>query len=89
MKIGGHLLYWKNLSTGLRRETDISFPLNVVALSERKTYCKVEGKVARQLGMNDGQVLLVGCGIGRVDGLHGHVEAQNEVVEIEAETYAI
>lgn len=46
VKTGGHLPYWKNLSTGLRRETDISFPLTAAVLSERKTYCKVEGKVA-------------------------------------------
>ena len=49
----------------------------------------MEGEVARQFGVDDGQVSTLGGGVGWVDGFHAHVEAKDEVVEIESESKPI
>ena len=55
---------------------------------EGETYREVEGEVALEVGMDDGEMLTLG-GIGRVDGLHAAVETENEVVKVEADAQTI
>lgn len=56
--------------------------------SEWHAYRKVKCKVAIESRMKDGEMLF-GIGMYRVNSLHTHVEAQNKVVKIEAETQTI
>ena len=51
--------------------------------SEGQAYSKVQAAVARQVGMDDG--IMVACvRVGGVYGLHASIEAQDEIVEVEA-----
>lgn len=54
---------------------------------ERQTDSKVDREVALEVGVDDG--IMLGTRVGRVDGLHTTIEAEDEVVEIEAKTKAI
>ena len=48
----------------------------------------MEGEIAAELRVNDGEMLLLG-GIGGVDSLHTHVEANNEIVEVQTDAQTI
>ena len=49
----------------------------------------MEGKVALETGMDNGKMFVVINLEGRIDSLHAEVEADDEIVEVEAETHAI
>ena len=48
----------------------------------------MKGKVATELWMEDGE-MLAAVAVDGIDGLHTHVEAEDEIVEIEAEAQAV
>ena len=48
----------------------------------------MEGEIAAELRVNDGEMLLLG-GIGGVDSLHTHVEANNEIVKVQTDAQTI
>ena len=48
----------------------------------------MEGEVAAEVGMHNGVMLTV-IVVGRIDRLHTHVEAQDEVIEVEAQPQAV
>ena len=56
--------------------------------SEGKSYGEMELEVAAEAGMQDG-IMLVGVAVGGIDGLHTHVETQDEVVEVEAQAQTV
>ena len=55
---------------------------------EGETYSEVEGEVALEVGMDDGEMLTLG-GVGGVDGFHAAVETEDEIVKVEADAQAI
>ena len=55
-----------------------------VFLLERQAYGEVEGKVAFEAGMKKGEMLLVVSLEGGIDGFHTQVEADDEIVEVQA-----
>ena len=57
-------------------------------MSEGKSDCEVQCKVALEVRMNDDVVVGSG-GCGGVDSLHASVETQDEVVEIESESQSV
>ena len=48
----------------------------------------MEGEVAAPAGMEDGVMVLVVV-VGRIDRLHGTVEAEDEIAEVEAQAEAV
>ncbi len=57
-------------------------------MSERHTDGEMEGEVAAPTGMEDGIMVLVVV-VGRIDRLHGTVEAEDEIAEVEAQAEAV
>ena len=48
----------------------------------------MEGEIALEFGMDDGEMLALGC-VGRIDGLHTAIETENEIIQVEANAKAI
>ena len=46
---------------------------------EGETYGEVEGEISLEFGMDDGEMLALGC-VGRIDGLHTAIETENEII---------
>ena len=57
--------------------------------SEWKAHCEVEGEVATEVRTCDWEVFPSVGLVGGIDCFHAHVEAQDEVVEIESETESV
>ena len=56
--------------------------------SEWVSHGEVEGEVTVKVGMYH-WIAMLAAGIGRIDGLHTTIEAEDEEVEVEADTKAI
>ena len=56
--------------------------------SEGKSYGEMELEVAAEAGMQNG-IMLVGVAVGGIDGLHAHIETQDEIVEVEAQAQTV
>ena len=56
--------------------------------SERQSDGEVEREVAAEVRMNDGIMLFVIL-VSRVDGFHSHIEAQDEIIEVQPQTETI
>jgi len=56
--------------------------------SEGESHCEVEGEVAFEVGMDDREVVVIFF-VGRIDGFHATVEAEDEIVEVEPQAQAI
>ena len=56
---------------------------------ERHADCKVERQIAPEVRMNQRIVRLVLRLVGRIDGLHTQIKAQDEIVEVQSYTHAV
>lgn len=76
----------------LRVRTSNAWSENVKRLewktSEGESHCEVEGEVALEVGMDDREVVVIFF-VGRIDGFHATVEAEDEIVEVESQAQAI
>ena len=55
---------------------------------ERQAHGKVERKVAAEVRVEDGVMLVIAL-IGRIDGLHSAIKTENEVIEVESQAKSI
>ena len=55
---------------------------------EWQAYREVKGKVATELWMDNREVFLLRL-IGRINGLHTHVETHDKVVEVQTDTQSV
>ena len=74
----------------MRLETCFGKPYKHTAddWSERHTHGEVECAVATVVGMSHWKMLL-GSSVVGVDGLHAHIKAQYEVIEVEAQPQTV
>ncbi len=56
--------------------------------SEGQTDSEMDGKVALETRMDDGE-MVASVGVGRVDGLHARIEAEDEIVEVETDAQPV